>query len=86
MENLEQKNLELQQLVERLENRNEYNENLYKQQYLSLKRNLVSKLQNDLRLELDGLEDIADGLDEVQKTKIQRRIDRIYKIIQKIGE
>lgn len=77
---------DLKQLVSKVDNRNEYNENLYKQQFLDLKRNLVEKLKKDLQLEIEGLEDIADTLNDVQKVKIQRRIDRIYKILQKIGE
>lgn len=72
--------------LQKANDRNEYNENLYKQQYLSLKRGLVSKLKQDLQLELDGLKDIADTLNDTQRAKIQRRIDRIYKIILNIGE
>lgn len=82
----ESKITELELLVSKTDDRNEYNENLYKQQFLSLKRNLVEKLKKDLQLEIEGLEDIADTLSDAQKEKVQRRIDRIYKILQKVGE
>lgn len=72
--------------IKKLEDRNEYDENLYKQQFVSLKRNLVEQLKKDLELEIEGLEDIADTLNDIQKEKVQRRIARIYKAIQKIGE
>ena len=77
---------ELNLLVSKTDDRNEYNENLYRQQFLSLKRSLVDKLKKDLQLEIEGLEDIADTLSDAQREKIQRRIDRIYKILQKVGE
>lgn len=77
---------ELELLVSKTDDRNEYNENLYRQQFLSLKRNLIEKLKKELHLEIEGLEDIADTLNNVQREKMQRRIDRIYKIIQKVGE
>ncbi|MCI5790566.1 MAG: hypothetical protein MR239_01585 [Clostridiales bacterium] len=77
---------ELELSVKKLENLNEYNENLYKQQFISLKRNFVDKLKKELQLEIEGLEDIADTLNETKKEKLQRRIDRIYKILQKVGE
>ncbi len=76
----------LRLLVAKTNDRNEYNENLYKQQFNSLKRSLVEKLKKDIQLEIEGLEDIADTLSDMQREKIQRRIDRIYKILQKIGE
>lgn len=82
----ENKITELESLVSKTDDRNAYNENLYKQQFLTLKRNLVDKLKKDLQLEIDGLEDIAETLTDAQKEKIQRRIDRIYKILQKVGE
>lgn len=77
---------ELEKLVTEIENRNEFNENLYRQQFFSLKRSLSEKLKKEIQLELDGLEDISDTLSDKQKEKVQRRIDRIYKIIQKIGD
>lgn len=82
----EAKIVELELLVSKTDDRNEYNENLYKQQFLSLKRNLVEKLRKELQLEIEGLEDIADTLSDSQKEKVQRRIDRIYKILQKVGD
>lgn len=82
----ETKIAELNLLVSKIDDRNEYNENLYKQQFLSLKRSLVDKLKKDLQLEIEGLEDIADTLSDAQREKVQRRIDRIYKILQKVGE
>lgn len=82
----EDKIAELELLVRKTDDRNEYNENLYKQQFLSLKRSLVDKLKKDLQLEIEGLEDIADTLSDAHKEKVQRRIDRIYKILQKVGE
>lgn len=86
IKNKEEKIIELELLVSKTDDRNEYNENLYKQQFLSLKRNLVEKLKKDLQLEIEGLEDIADTLSDAQKEKVQRRIGRIYKILQKVGE
>ena len=68
------------------QSRNEFNENLYKQQYISLKNELIEKLKNDLQPEIEGLETIAESLSEVQKERIQRRITRIYKLLQKLGE
>lgn len=82
----ESKITDLELALNKANDRNEYNENLYKQQFLSYKRNLSDKLKKELQLEIEGLEDISDTLSAVQKEKIQRRIDRIYKIIQKIGE
>ena len=82
----ENKISELEVLINRTNDRNDYNENLYKQQFLTLKRNFIDKLKKELQLEIDGLEDIADTLAEVQKEKLQRRIDRICKILQKVGE
>lgn len=73
-------------LNDKADRRNEFNENLYKQQYISLKNELIEKLKNDLQPEIEGLETIAEALDEVQKERIQRRITRIYKLLQKLGE
>ncbi len=77
---------ELQKDLEAGTNRNEYNENLYKKQYESLKKGFIEKLKKDLKLEIQGLEDLADLLPDSSKSKIQRRIDNIYKILQKAGE
>ena len=76
----------LQKDLEAGSNRNEYNENLYKKQYESLKKGFIEKLKKDLKLEIQGLEDLADLLPDSSKIKIQRRIDNIYKILQKAGE
>ena len=84
--NNEAKINELESLIRKTDDRNEYNENLYKQQFVSLKRNFVHKLKTELRLEIEGLEDIAGSLGVTQSEKIHRRIDRIYKILQKEGE
>ncbi len=67
-------------------NKNEFNENMYEQQYRTLKKSLIEKLKKDLGLEIQGIDDIAENLTEAQRLKIQRRIDNIYKILQKIGE
>lgn len=75
---------DLELALKKTKDLNEYNENLYKQQFISLKHNLVWSLKHDLSLEIEGLEDIADTLSDIQKEKIQRRIDRIYKIINKV--
>lgn len=77
---------ELEALVTKTDNRNEYNENMYKQQFITLKHSFVEKLKKDLKLEMEGLEDIADNFEDAQKNKIYRRIDRIYKILCKAGE
>jgi len=76
----------LQKDLEAGTNRNEYNENLYKKQYETLKKGFIEKLKKDLQLEIQGLEDLADLLPDSSRSKIQRRIDNIYKIIQKAGE
>ena len=77
---------QLKQDVSKSDNRNDYDRNLYEQKFISLKRNLVEKLKKDLRLEIEGLEDIAETLTDIQREKIQRRIARIDKILQKVGE
>ena len=77
---------ELNRLLTETDNRNEFNENMYEQQFQSLKRSFIEKVKKGLKLEVDGLEDIAEGLDENQRKKIQRRIDNIYKFLQKMGE
>ncbi len=76
----------LQKDLEAGTNRNEYNENLYKKQYESLKKGFIEKLKKTLKLEIQGLEDLVDLLPDSSKSKIQRRIDNIYKILQKAGE
>lgn len=76
----------LQKDLEASSNRNDYNENLYKKQYESLKKSFIEKLKKELRLEIQGLEDLVDLLPDSSKSKIQRRIDNIYKILQKAGE
>ena len=67
--------------------RNEFEKNKYQQQAYAAKRTLVEQLTTALRFELEGIEEVADKLsDEKCRTKIHRRIDRIWQIIQKIGE
>lgn len=77
---------ELKTDMHKADNRNEYNENLYKQQFLALKKSLIDKIKNDLKLEIDGIENIAENLSDVQRERIQRRLVRISKVLQKAGE
>lgn len=79
-------NLQLQQDLVNAENRNTFDKNIYEHKCKTLKDGLVYKIQNDLSLEIQGLRDISENLNDKQQLKINRRIDNIYKIIQKIGE
>ncbi|MBO5223226.1 MAG: hypothetical protein J6C23_01775 [Clostridia bacterium] len=72
--------------IEKVNNNLEYLENLYQQQFATLKRGLVEKIKKELKLEIEGIEDIADSLSDIQREKIQRRITRICKIIERVGE
>lgn len=62
---------------------NEFNENLYQKQFETLKTEYVKKIKRDLRLELQGIEDLADALPDGLKGKIQRRLENIQKILLK---
>lgn len=76
----------LQQDLNATNNRNDFDKNRYEQQYKTLKKTFVDKLKSDLKLDIQGIEDIADGLSESASLKIQRRIDNIYKTLQRNGE
>ena len=65
---------------------NEFNENLYQKQFETLKSSFVRNLKKKIHLELTGIEELADDLPDSAKSKIQRRLDNIYKIMQKEDE
>lgn len=65
---------------------NEFNENLYQKQYETLKRSFVKSLKKNIQLELQGIEDLTEILPDGTKSKIQRRLNNIYKIMQKESE
>lgn len=72
---------ELQKEIVRLRELDEFNENMYKQRFIQLKKSFSDALLKKIGLELLGLEDIADMSEEPIKHKLQRRIDNIHKII-----
>lgn len=76
----------LQQDLNETNNRNDFDKNRYEQQYKTLKKTFIDKLKSDLKLDIQGIEDISEGLSENTCSKIQRRIDNIYKTLQRNGE
>jgi len=76
----------LQQDLSAMNNRNDFDKNRYEQQYKTLKKSFTDKLRSDIKLDIQGIEDIAEGLGENTCLKIQRRIDNIYKTLQRNGE
>lgn len=65
---------------------NVFNENLYQKQYETLKKSFVKNLKKSIQLELQGIEDLTEILPDSTRSKIQRRLDNIYKIMQKESE
>lgn len=69
--------------IKKLEVDDEYNRNLYEQNFLSEKKKLMKRLNDELKLETEGLETVAQRLSDVDRERIERRIRRIFKILEK---
>lgn len=68
--------------IKRLNNLIDYERNFGLQIAKSIKEDLPRQIKNALALELDGLQDIADGTrDERTRTQLERRLARICKIL-----
>ena len=65
---------------------NDLNENIYNQQVASLESSILEELQEKLKLEIEGLETISNSLTGSAQAKLNRRIDNIKRIIQKLGK
>lgn len=78
--------LELNSRIENLEKEKEINEgkltferNQNEDRMDNLRNDIIEDLQDSIKLELEGIEDIIENIDERSKTKIERRIRRILK-------
>ncbi len=76
----------LENELQEITDRSEYKEILYKKQYETLKKSFVKNLKKSIQLELQGIEDLTESLSDSTRSKIQRRLDNIYKIMQKESE
>lgn len=76
----------LEKELEAKTDQNEFNENLYQKQFETLKSSFIKSLKKKIQLDLLGIEDLAATLPDGTKSKIQRRLDNIYKTMQKEGE
>lgn len=65
---------------------NGMNKNIYNQQVASLESSILEDLQEKLKLELEGLESILNTLTGSAHAKLNRRIENIKRIIQKMGK
>lgn len=63
--------------VAELENRLEYERNKYKRIIRDQERGICEALEKDLQLELSALRDIAEHVNEDDRRRIVRRLNRI---------
>ena len=69
------------QELQELQNRLDFEKNLYKQQLTTFQKSFVSNLVDKLSLEIQGLRDIATLCSNDVSQKIERRIANIEKIL-----
>ena len=72
---------ELQKEIQKLEDRHEYDVNLYERQSQGLRSGIFITISNSLRLEIDSLEAIAKRLTPDQSKAITTSISNIKKLL-----
>ena len=77
---------EMRMQISALEDRNVFNENLYRRKFENSKRLLARDISFDISLEIMGIKDILESIPENKSTKIQRRLDNIDGILSKYKE
>ena len=77
---------EMRMQISALEDRNIFNENLYRRKFENSKQVLAQDISKDISLEIMGIEDILESVPENKRVKIQRRLDNIDRILSKYKE
>jgi len=72
---------ELRADLQKAQDRLEYIENKYERQLQGLKSGLVSKLQQDLKMELDGIESIAKRLKPEDSVSLSMSVSNMNQIL-----
>ena len=72
---------ELQKQIQKLEDRHEYDVNLYQKQSQGLRSGILGSVSRNLRLEMDSLEAIAKRLTPDQSKALTTSISNIKKLL-----
>lgn len=68
------------------ENRLKFEKNKYEKQYKTLAIGLSDRLENDIGLEILGIEDVISDITDRERAMIKRRINNIKAIISELGD
>lgn len=83
--NVEQQSVidELQDEISKLNGKLKSNDKLYEQDLASTEESIIEKMKNRVLIPLEDIEKIISSIDEDKKAKIQKRIDKITKYLNK---